>query len=284
MRKLVIFGDSTTQEYSEKSYPQQGWVYGVRDAFKEDIEVLNVAHGGYSLKMFQYSGEYSKGTVKCNEPQKSEWYQIKELLNRGDFMIFYSAGINDKLQTGLDAYREQENGDYVRDWQNRKRESYIHIGKGLGTHGFFTVTASLEEYVEIFCQMVNEVKKLGVIPILVRGTGKYYKVHNDDRNVISVVREYSRAVEDVAKRTNSLYLDVGSEFEREFGESGYDKMMARYFLSSPDFDDNVHYNMEGAKKIADLFIEKLKETDSELKQYLKENHDVVKAVEEKRLS
>lgn len=272
MRKLVIFGDSTTQEYSEKFYPQQGWVYGVRDAFNEGIEVLNVAHAGYSLKMFQYSRDYLEGSVNCNDPEKSEWYRIKEGLKPGDFMVFYSAGINDKLQTGFDSYREQEDGDYVRDWQNRKRESYIHVGKGLGTHGLFTVTASLEEYVEIFSEMVNEVRRSGVIPIVVRGTGKYYKIRHDDRNVISVVREYSRLVEDVAKRTHSLYLDVASDFERGFREIGYDQMLERYFLSSPGFHDNVHYNIKGAKKVAAIFVEKLNETDSELKLYLKEEH------------
>lgn len=265
MRKLVIFGDSTTQEYSENAYPQQGWAYFAKDYFDGSIEVINVGHGGFSLKAFCYCGDYRKGKIAENVPEQSEWQRIKEQLDTGDILVLYWAGINDMLQTGYDEYREQKNGDYVRDWQNRRKESYIHIGTGLGTHRFFTVTSCVEEYLKLFTEMVSEVKALGVTTILVRGTGKYYPICGNDKNVISVVREYTRLVEDVAKSTDSLYLDVGSEFEKEFAEIGYKQMMEKYYVPA----DNVHYNVVGAERIAELFLEKLKQSNSELKRYLK---------------
>lgn len=267
MKKLVIFGDSTTQEYSEKAYPQQGWAHFAKDYFNESIEVINVGHGGFSLKSFYYCEKYRKGEIVENIPEQSEWQHIKEQLNAGDIMVLYWAGINDMLQTGYDEYREDKNGDFVRDWQNKSKESYIHIGKGMGTHKYFTVTASVAEYLQLFTEMVREVQALGVTTILVQGTGKYYAVCGNDKNVISVVREYTRLVEDVAKSTNSIYLNVGSEFEKEFARIGYEKMMEKYYVPS----DNVHYSVTGAKKISELFLEKLKDSGSELKQYLRQN-------------
>ena len=225
------------------------------------------------------------GQTEQNEPEKSEWSQILSVVKSGDYMIMFWGGINDMLMTGKDGYRSSLNGSYVRDIQCTSRESYIHIGKGLGTHEFFTLTSSVDEYVSLFKAMIADVKEKGAIPIIVRGTGKYYTINNNDKTVISVVRRYTERVEDIAKSMDCVYIDVGSEFEKGFAEIGYKKMLEKYFLSLkayefyatkkevtrkiPDFDDNVHYNLEGARCIGKIFIEKLKKSDSELKNYLK---------------
>lgn len=93
----------------------------------------------------------------------------------------YWDGINDMLQSGLDSYREDANGDYVRDVQNKSKESYIYIGKGLGTHKFFSVSSTIDESMEIFLNMINDVKAKGLTPFIVKGTGKYYPVHGNDK-------------------------------------------------------------------------------------------------------
>ena len=285
MKTIHVFGDSTTQEYKRAEYPQQGWPYYIQDAFCDDVTVKNYGHGGYSLKNFIYSGDYVKGLVSENEPQKSEWRTILDRINPGDYFLFYWAGINDMLQKGFDCYRSCKHGDYVRDWQNTSRESYIYIGEGLGEYKFFTVTSKVDEMVQIICRMLADVKEKGATPIVIRGTGKYYVVGDDDKNVISVVREYTRATEDAAKASGCLFLDVGTSFEKEFYKIGYEKVLEEYFLSKkayerfgkrqevtrfiPDVDDNVHYNEDGAKKIANIFLEELKKSGCELSKYLK---------------
>lgn len=282
---LYIFGDSTSQELSEDMFPQQSWVHFFRDYVKDDVNVVNVAHAGHSLKSFIYSEDYQKGKVRENEPEKSEWYGILNQIQSGDVMVMYWAGINDMLQSALDSYREDENGDYVRDEQNTSKESYVYIGKGLGTHKFFTLSSTIDECVEIMTKMVNDVKAKGATPFIVKGTGKYYPIHGDDKNVISLVRKYSDAVIDVAHALNCGYIDVGAEFEKGFKEKGYKKMLDENLLSInayehykslgaikikfPTIDDNVHYSVGGAKNICDIFVKELRSSDYELKSILK---------------
>ena len=282
---VFIFGDSTTQEYSERFYPQQGWGYYLNDRFVDDVNIVNVAVAGHSLKSFLYSEDYIKGETYENHPERSEWNGIVNQIQNGDFVILYSGGINDMLQTGKDAYRPDGKGDYVLDAQNTSYESYFYLGKGLGTHSFFTLTSSVEEYTTLLYEMAETVKSKGAIPIVVQGTGKYYKVHDNDRNVVSAVRKYAAAVEDAAKRADVVYLDVGSEFEQEFSVIGYEKMLEKYFLSQkayerfgkeklierkiPPVDDNVHYNLDGARRVAEIFIQKLRNTNCELAKYLR---------------
>lgn len=282
---VFILGDSTTKTYDEEAYPQQGSGYYISKLFKDGVNVTNYAQGGYSLKNFIYSPEYISGEAKENDPSKSIWSSALEKLQAGDYMIICWAGINDMLQTGSDEYRKKEGGSYVRDLQNTAKESYLPIGKGFGDYEFFTLTSTLEEYKGILKDIVISVKEKVATPILVKTTGKYYKVNGDDKNVISVVRNYSEAVKDIAEEENVIFADAGEVFEEEFSKIGYDKMLEKYFLSEkayesfekisgktlekPPVDDNVHYNMDGAKRIAEIFFEKMQKSSCTIKEYFK---------------
>ncbi len=280
MKNIFIIGDSTTSECTKEEYPQQGWAHYLREEFCDDVNIINCGHAGNSLKSFLYSNGAASGTTN-----ESEWDGILSQINSGDSVIFYWAGINDMLQTCADRYIEFPGGEYVRDFQNTSCESYIKIGKGLGTHKFFTYTSTIDEYKEMFTGMLEDIKKKGACVIAASGTGKYYKIGGDDKNVISVVREYTHAVRDAAAAAGAAFIDVGTEFEREFLEIGYDEMLKKYFLSKeayayystvgevtrkvPAVDDNVHYNLEGARHVCKIFVDKLRTSGHELSKYLK---------------
>lgn len=272
MRKIIVFGDSTTSDYTEEAYPQQGWAYYLPKYVEPGVEVKNFAQGGASLKSFLYSPDYISGKARHNEPDKSKWNSlILPEVSEGDTVIFYWGGINDMLQSSKDGYREAENGTYVRDWQNTSGESYILIGEGLGTHDYFTLRSEIEEMKELLCNMILQVQEKGAIAIVIKGTGKYYKVHGQDKNVISVTRKYADAVIDAAKACRAEYFDMGIEIEKEFFENGYEKTLDKYFLPVslvkrfceekgicrplPVVDDIVHYNCQGAEKICQKFIQ-----------------------------
>lgn len=274
MRKIIVFGDSTTADYAEKWYPQQGWAHYLPKYLEPEVKVKNFALGGASLKRFLYSPDYIEGITSYNESDKSRWNSlILPEVSEGDTVIFYWAGINDMLQSSRDGYREAEGGAYVRDWQNLSKESYIRIGEGLGTHDYFTLRSEIGEMAELFGEMIRQVQQKGAIPIVIKGTGKYYKIHGQDKNVISVNRKYADAVIGVAKACGAVYVDIGSWMDEEFAEHGYEKIMKKYFLPValvkrlyeekgmdkplPVVDDNVHYNCQGAELICQKIVSEL---------------------------
>lgn len=276
--KISILGDSTTQEYGQGSYPQQGWAHYLKSAFT--VEVRNYACAGYSLKSFLYSPDYQSGKSLYNEPEKSRWVQILKDQEPGDYLVIYWGGINDMMQISRDEYRPDEAGAYVRDLHDTQKESYIYIGEGLGDYSFFTLTSQVDEYCKLLSGMIRQAQDMGVKVVLSRGTGYYYRVHGWDHRVVSVCRRYTEAVADVAAVTGAAYLDVGSEFETGFRTLGYEKMLENYFLSqkarerfgasqSADPDDSVHYNLDGAKYICEIFLNQLKASGNELAEYLK---------------
>lgn len=263
MRKIIIFGDSTTSEYPEKAYPRQGWAHFLSDYVKEGIEIKNFAQGGASLKSFIYSQDYIEGVVSDNISEHSKWENtILPEISAEDIVIFYWGGINDMLQSGCDGFRKKEGGAYVHDEQNKSRESYIWIGEGLGTHEFFTLRSEITEMAEILSKMISQVQKKNAIPLIIKGTGKYYKVHGQDKYVVSATRKYAEAVCDVAKACRVESIDIGAELDKEFCAYGYEATAQKYLLPK----DNVHYNYDGAARICQKIVEHALASGSVLKE------------------
>lgn len=285
MRKLIVFGDSTTANYGEAAFPQQGWAYYLKEYVKKGIEVKNFGRGGASLRTFLYSPDYINGKSEINEPENSYWgTSIMPEVSEGDIVIFYWAGINDMLQSGYDGFRACQGGAFVRDWQNTSKESYIWIGDGLGTHEYFTVRSEVSEMKELLGKMIFQIREKRAYPIIVKGTGKYYKVHGQDNNVVAVNREYAEAVMDVAKKHSVEHYDIGAYLDHEFIQYGYEKTMEKFFLpisvvqkareerkietAVPSVDDNVHYNWCGAQLICQQLIKRIKENNSLVREIL----------------
>lgn len=287
MKKIIIFGDSTTAEYTKEAYPQQGWAYFLKDYIRKNIEIKNFAQGGASLKSFIYSPEYIQGLITNNLTAHSKWEKtILPAISSEDIVVFYWGGINDMLQSGRDSFRKKDGGAYVRDEQNTSRESYIWIGENLGTHEFFTLRSEITEMKEILSKMISQVQEKNAVPIIIKGTGKYYKVHGQDKEVVSVTRKYADSVFDIAKACGVECIDIGAELDKEFCDYGYEKTAQMYLLPIsvvdkmrkeegidkplPAVDDNVHYNCHGAAKICRKIVKHALESDSILKEVIDE--------------
>ncbi len=285
MRRVFVFGDSTTCEYPESAFPQQGWAHFLPDYLKEDVEVINVARGGWSLKSFLYSPDYISGKALNNEPKNSHWNAILREVCEGDFFVFYWGGINDMGQICADGYRPCAGGEYIRDDFFTDKEVYMNVGVGFGTHNFFTLRTTPAETAELLSGMIMDVAERGAIPIVCKGTGKYYKLMGEDKCVFAANHKYASAVCDAAKTSMVPYFNIADTFEEEFDQIGYQAMIDKYFMSrfasqkflngigeeaaTRDNDDNVHYNVDGARYVCELFIEKLQNTDCELKNCIK---------------
>ena len=234
-----------------------------------------------------YLKDYKKGEVLKNDITKSRWAQIVEEVQEGDFFIFFTGGINDHGQISYDTYRPNPYGDYILDdfmqfFENK--DVYMYVGENFGTHSFYTIRSTVEEYSEILTDMINSLKQKGAIPILVRGTGKYYMRNNNNYDVFAASHRYMKTLPEVAENTGILYLTVGEIFEEGFQKIGYQEMLANYFLTieavnklnikynrqnKTNYNDVCHHNIDGAKYICDIFIDEIKKTDSSFKEYLK---------------
>ena len=286
-KKVWVFGDSTTQEYTEKSYPVQGWAYYLREMLNDEITYINVGHAGYTLKTFLYSEAYREGKTDVNEPEKSLWNQILSQIRPGDLFVFYWAGVNDMGSIGKNSYREKAGGEYVRDFYFTDRDVYLNVGEGFGTHTFFTLRSSVSQYTELLVEMLKQLRQQGAEVLLVRGTGKYYKRNGAEKDVFAASHEYMRVMKQAAEQAGVPYLNVGEIFEQEFAEIGFYQMMVKYFLYAESrkyyaalkgmeydgskADDNVHYNPLGARRICEIFREEVRKIPCSLNEYWKED-------------
>lgn len=288
MRKVWIFGDSTSADYGDSPFQyQQSWTYFLKSQLSENIEYENVAVAGKTLKWFNFCTDYQEGKITKNVAKDSLWAKILQKVKSDDLFVFFVGGINDHGQINPDQYRPNPDGDYIIDDYFQifgNREVFMYVGEGFGTHSFYTIRSTVEEYVEILTDMINAVKTKGAIPLLVRGTGKYYMRKNNNFDVFPTSHEYMAVLPQIAENTNAYYLDVGSVFENGFKTNGYAFMMENYFMSKSavtrlnkrfglekecNYNDNCHHNIDGAKHVYDIFAEQLKNSNYPLKDYLK---------------
>ena len=288
MKKVWIFGDSTSAEnLSNPNAYEQAWSHFLRDYLTDDIEYKNVAVSGTSLKWSYHSQAYQNGESDQNNPEESRWHEIVSQVCEGDLFIFFVGGINDHGNVGGNVYLPCVNGDYILDDFQKlfyNKDSYLYVGQGFGTHRYYATTSTVEEFTEILGDMINQVKAKGAIPIVARGTGKYYTRNDDDFDAFPASHRYMKALPSLCEKTDVKYIDVGGVFDKGFKEKGYKYMMDHYFMTinavkllnekyggnnKRDWDDNCHHNRDGAKHICDIFIQEVKKTDCELNKYLK---------------
>jgi hypothetical protein len=288
MKKVWIFGDSISADYSPKSDSyQQSWAHFLREHLTDDVEYKNVAVAGSTLKWFCHCDAYKKGEAHENKPEESLWYKIVSEVSEGDFFIFFIGGTNDHGQVGGNKYFPCENGDYILDdfqklFNNVDR--YLYVGEGNGTHRYYTTTSTIEEFTEILEGMINQVKAKGAIPIMLRGTGKYYMRNEDNFDAFPASHLYMAALPALCEKTKVEYLDIGGIFDKGFKEKGYKYMMDNYFMTinaykmlnekcgndiPRDWNDNCHHNLEGGKHICSIFMEEIKRINHPLKNHLK---------------
>ena len=288
MKKVWIFGDSISAEVPKDAESnQQGWSFFLKGHLNDQIEYKNVAIAGSTLKTFYNCEDYRKGKVHKNIKEDSRWYEILSQVKAGDLFILFVGGANDHGQIGEDAYYPCPDGDYIIDdyFEFFKNEYvYMYVGEGYGTHRYYTARSSVEEFIKLLGEMISQLKEKGAKPLIARGTGKYYKRNNNEFDVFPSNHKYMEALPALAQKMGVEYLNVGGIMEEGFKTNGYTYMMENYFMSvsaverlnkkygknqKTNYNDNCHYNVEGAQHLCDIFIDELKKTDYELNKYLK---------------
>lgn len=282
---LHLLGDSLCCDYEKlglnSTYsPQTGWGQFIGDYFNNDIIIENHAKPGWSIKGFLLASNQnnSHDMEILNNPQNSRWKKvILPTIKSGDYVIITSA-INDKFQKAFDFYYVNENsGEYSKDADG----NYIMVGAGSGGYSFYTWTSTIEEYRKNLNILVDDIKSRCAVPILIGSTS----MCSDSYETIV---QYIQTIKSVAYENSVEYLDIYNTYKKFIeNNGGYNNVAYMNHFTAENINefrksgilvgskwdnttkDTTHYNTGGAKCVAQMIIDLLENSNSNLKDYIK---------------
>lgn len=123
-------------------------------------------------------------------------------------------------------------------------------------------TDAATDYKDNLRKFADDAKKTGAKIIFI--TPMYRRTFKNGKLADNLL-PYANAMKEVAKEKGILIIDLHASSGKLVQELGKEK--SKYMANKPG--DRTHFSPEGADKMAQLIIEDLKKTDSELKKYLK---------------
>lgn len=254
----------------------------IGEYFRDNIIIDNQARAGWSTKGFLLASDQNSdhNLNILNNPKNSRWKKvILPEIQSGDYVIISSA-INDKFQTSFDFYYEDSNGEYNKD----ESGNYVKVGKGKGKYSFYTWTSTTEEYRENLNVLIDDTLNKDAVPILI-GSTSYCS--NAAPYSYGSTKEYIQNMKTVAREKNIVYLDGYGTYKRFIDDNGgYNKVAYMHHFTPENIaefkktginigtkwetknSDTTHYNPYGAKYVARMIVNLIKNSTSTLKQYI----------------
>lgn len=230
--KVYLIGDSTVADYTldegylQKKYPITGWGQVFQQFLKKDsLKKLNLLiKSDSALVIDKAKGGRSTRTFF----EEGRWKEVLSTLEKNDLVL---------IQFG--------HNDAAKD----KPERYVDI----------------PGYKDFLRMYVKETREKGAVPILITPVTRNYPWK--DGKLGSAHGEYPQAVKDVAKELNAPIIDLTSLSASFFTTKGNEFVSKHYFmnLDSAKYEaypkgqkDNTHFQPEGAKAVAQLVYNELK--------------------------
>lgn len=230
---IYIIGDSTVKNGDGSGRNQQwGWGDFLENHFNTDrIHIENHAIGGRSSRTFLEEGR---------------WERILEKLKPGDFVLI-QFGHNDGGSLNKDRARGTLKG------AGDETETVIIEATGkektIHTYGWY-----IRKY-------INEAKDKGAIPIVFSHIPRNrWKEDKIERNNDS----YGKWCKEVCTEENAIFIDLNELVARHYEITGKHIIGNHYFKG-----DHTHTSFIGAKTNAQIIANAIKNSSSELKNYLK---------------
>ena len=233
---LFLIGDSTMADYSgnyevgkdymKTRYPLMGWGqvfqhFMVKDSLDKISNLIKVD----SVKV---DNRARGGRSTRTFFQEGRWRSVVADLHKGDIVI---------IQFGHNDASEQ------------KPERYVNI----------------EGYKEFLRLFVKQTKDQGATPILLTPVARNYPWENG--HLENVHGEYPEAMKDIAYELDVPIIDLNQLSINAFSSKGEDYVTKNYFMNLPanvyeaypeGIKDNTHFQPEGAKAVAQLVFDALK--------------------------
>lgn len=282
-----LISDSLCCDYEKLGFnptnaPQTGWGQIIGDYFNDNIIIDNQARAGWSTKGFLLASEqnYNHDMNILNNPENSRWKKaILPTIKSGDYVII-SLAINDKYVDAFDYYYEDSvNGEYNKD----ENGNYVKVEKGTGKYSFYTWLSTPSEYKENLKIFIDDTLSAGATPILLGSTSSC-----SSSGGYGDISQYIDEMRAVAQEKNITYLDGYGAYKKFIEDNGgYDKVAYMNHFTPENIaefkkagiavgtkwntttSDKTHYNTNGAKCVAKMIIDLIKESNCTLKNYIK---------------
>lgn len=231
---LFTIGDSTVKN-TDNGDSMWGWGSVISGWFDLDkISVENHAMAGRSARTFLDEGR---------------WDKIYNALQPGDFVII-QFGHNDagQINTGKARAELPGSGDESKVFKMEKTGKYQVIY----TFGWY------------LRKFVMDVLEKGAHPILLSHTPRNMW---DNGKIIRNAEDFGKWTKQAAERTGAIYIDLNKITADKLQEIGYNsglKYVNEYFKN-----DHTHTSLKGAKFNSQSIVDGLLQSESELKNYLK---------------
>ena len=131
---------------------------------------------------------------------------------------------------------------------------------------------NIEGYKEFLRLYVHQTRQKGAHPIILTPVARNYPW--EDGELKNVHGEYYQAALDIAEELDVMLIDLNERSMDYFSEKGKDYVSKNYFMNLPagkyeaypdGLDDNTHFQPAGAKAVAQLVFEGMKELEIDKK-------------------
>ena len=234
---IFLIGDSTMANYADNyepgkdymktRYPVTGWGQVFQQFFVKDslTELKNLINTDSVIVDDRARGGRSTRTFF----QEGRWRKVVQDLKEND-IVMMQFGHNDDAEN--------------------KPQRYVDI----------------EGYKEFLRLFVSQTREKGARPIILTPVARNYPWENN--HLQNVHGEYDKAPKDIAQEMNVELIDLNQLSMNYFSKKGKDFVSKNYFMNLPagkyeaypeGQNDNTHFQPEGAKAVAQLVFNELKE-------------------------
>jgi len=234
---VYLVGDSTMADYTgdydpgkdyiKTRYPLTGWGQVFQEFMVEDSlsKISGLAKADTVLVKDVARGGRSTRTFF----QEGRWRSVYENLKKND-LVLIQFGHNDASES--------------------KPERYVNI----------------EGYKEFLRLFVNQARQKGAHPILLTPVARNYPWENG--HLQNVHGKYDQAVKNIAEEMQVMMIDLNQRSMDYFSQKGREYTTSNYFMNLPPGkyeaypegqDDNTHFQPEGAKAVAQMIFNGMKE-------------------------
>lgn len=220
-------GGYDDKDYMTERYPVTGWGQVFQPFMRSDSlsQIRNIIKADSVMVVDKARGGRSTRTFF----EEGRWSEVHKALQKGD-VVMMQFGHNDAAEN--------------------KPERYVNI------QGY-------KEYLRLY---VKQTREKGAVPVLLTPVNRNYPWK--DGQLSNVHGEYPQAVKDVAAELNVSFIDLTQRSIDHFTARGKDYVSSHYFMNLPagkytaypdGEEDNTHFQPEGAKAVAQLVFEGMKD-------------------------